>query len=50
MTYIGLSETAIPGSNLEDFLWGNLWFIQWQGYISRYEYIFYAVTVTPMYM
>ena len=31
----GLSETAIPGASLEDFLWGNLWFAQSGGLISR---------------
>lgn len=31
----GLSETAIPGASLEDFLWGNLWFAQSGALISR---------------
>ena len=29
------SEASIPGSTLEDFLWTNLWFIQWGGLIPR---------------
>ena len=31
----GLSETTIPGFSLEDYLWGNLWFIQWGVLISK---------------
>jgi Nup93/Nic96 len=31
----GLSDIAIPGSSLEDFLWGNLWFVQWSALVSK---------------
>ena len=31
----GLSETVIPGFSLEDYLWGNLWYVQWGALISR---------------
>lgn len=31
----GLSDTVIPGSSLEDFLWGNLWFVHWSPLLSR---------------
>ena len=31
----GFSETSLPGSTLEDFLWGNLWFIKYQNLINK---------------
>lgn len=31
----GSSQSNIPGSTLEDFLWTNLWFIQWGGLIPK---------------
>ena len=31
----GSSEVSIPGLTLEDFLWTNLWFIQWGGLIQK---------------
>jgi hypothetical protein len=32
---VGLSEASIPGSTLEDFLWGNLWFVQGEQLVAR---------------
>lgn len=29
-----LSEADLPGASLEDFLWGNLWFIRWSQALS----------------